>query len=109
MTRDELLKKVLVKTRGKYEVQIAKTKNPVEEDRLRTQLAQEIEAVNKGLVSFDGRTTGWDVSYLKGEFAHNTNETMQVVRDNNSQNFYFFIDGKLWKWYKAFDAEVFPA
>src|SRR5688500_4754234 len=53
MTRDELLKKVLVKTRGKYEVQIAKTKNPVEEDRLRTQLAQEIEAVNKGLVSFD--------------------------------------------------------
>jgi hypothetical protein len=34
---------------------------------------------------------------------------MLVVRDGNSQNFYFLIEGKLWKWYKAFDASVFPA
>jgi hypothetical protein len=49
------------------------------------------------------------VSFLKGEFAHKTNEAMLVVRDANSQNFYFLIDGKFWKWYKAFDAAVFPA
>jgi hypothetical protein len=109
MSQDELLKKFILKTRGKYEAVIAKTKNAVEEDRLRNEQAQEIEAINKGTVKFDGRTTGWDVSYLKGEFAHNTQESMLVVRDKNSQNFYFFIDGKLWKWYKAFDAEVFPA
>jgi hypothetical protein len=30
-----------------------------------------------------------------------------VVKDFNSQNFYFFIDGKLWKWYKALDSKVF--
>jgi hypothetical protein len=34
---------------------------------------------------------------------------MLVVRDANSQNFYFFDDGKLYKWYKAFDAAVFPS
>jgi len=32
---------------------------------------------------------------------------MLVYRDENSQNFYFFIGGRLWKWYKAFDASVF--
>ena len=49
------------------------------------------------------------MSFLKGEFTHNNDESMLVVRDENSQNFYFFIGGKLWKWYKAFDAAVFPA
>ena len=34
---------------------------------------------------------------------------MLVIKDDNSQNFYFFIGGRLWKWYKAFDAAVFPA
>jgi hypothetical protein len=29
------------------------------------------------------------------------------VNDQNSQNYYFFINGKLWKWYKAFSADVF--
>jgi len=29
------------------------------------------------------------------------------VLDSNSQNYYFFKDGKLWKWYKAFNAEAF--
>ena len=29
------------------------------------------------------------------------------VNDNTSQNYYFFINGKLWKWYKAFNASVF--
>ena len=49
------------------------------------------------------------MSFLKGEFTHGNDEAMIVVRDGNSQNFYFFIGGKLWKWYKAFDASVFPA
>ena len=43
------------------------------------------------------------------EFSQNNNESMLVMRDENSQNFYFFIGDKLWKWYKAFDSAVFPA
>lgn len=109
MSKDELMKKAVRKVKNKYDALIAKTKNAVAEDRLRTQLDQDVEAITKGYVEFDGRTTGWDVSYLRGEFAHNTGEGMLVVRDDNSHNFYFFIDGKFWKWYKAFDAEVFPA
>jgi hypothetical protein len=47
------------------------------------------------------------VSFLKDEFTHHNGEAMLVVRDGNSQNFYFFIGDRLWKWYKAFDAAVF--
>jgi hypothetical protein len=109
MSKDDLEKKFKAAVKAKYQPLIAKTKSAVEEDHLREQERDELAAISKGYVEFDGRTTGWDVSFLKGEFAHKTNESMLVVRDNNSQNFYFLIDGKFWKWYKAFDAAVFPA
>jgi hypothetical protein len=109
MSREELLKQSVTKIKEKYRPLIAKTKDAVEEDRLRQEARQELDAIKKGTVDFDGRSTGWDVSFLKGEFTQNNNESMLVVRDGNSQNFYFFIEGKLWKWYKAFDAAVFPA
>ena len=109
MSRDDLLKQSMDRVKEKYRPLIAKTKGAIEEDRLRLQAKQELAAIKKGLVEFDGRSSGWDVSFLKGEFTHNNGESMLVVRDDNSQNFYFFIDGRLWKWYKAFDASVFPA
>jgi hypothetical protein len=109
MNRDELLKQFVDKVKEKYRPLVAKTKGAVEEDRLRQSAKSEIEEIRKGVVEFDGRSTGWNVSFLKGEFSHNNDESMLVVRDANSQNFYFFIGGKLWKWYKAFDASVFPA
>jgi hypothetical protein len=109
MSRDDLIKQSITKIKEKYRPLIAKTKDAVEEDRLRQEARQELDAIKKGTVDFDGRSTGWDVSFLKGEFTQNNNESMLVVRDGNSQNFYFFIEGKLWKWYKAFDAAVFPA
>jgi hypothetical protein len=109
MSREDLLKQSTNKIKEKYRPLIAKTKDAVEEDRLRQEARQELDAIKKGTVDFDGKSTGWDVSFLKGEFTQNNSESMLVVRDGNSQNFYFFIEGKLWKWYKAFDAAVFPA
>jgi hypothetical protein len=97
------------KIKEKYKPLVAKTHDAVEEDRLRNELRAEIKAVHDGQVEFNGRTTGWDVSFLRGEFVQNNNESMLVVRDENSQNFYFFMGDKLWKWYKAFDSQVFPA
>jgi hypothetical protein len=88
---------------------VAKTHDAVEEDRLRNAATDEMKRIRDSYVEFKGTSTGWDVSFLKGEFTHGNGETMLVERDKNSQNFYFFINGKLWKWYKAFDAEVFRA
>src|SRR5689334_4438780 len=109
VSRDDLSKYFLDKVKEKYRPLLGKAKDPVEEDRLRQQATREADAIRKGAVDFDGRATGWDVSFLKGEFTQNNDESMLVVRDANSQNFYFFIGGKFWKWYKAFDASVFPA
>lgn len=109
MSKDEVEKVFIDKIKTKYKPLIAKTKDAVEEDRLRQVAKQELSRVREGYVEFDGKSTGWDVSFLKGEFSQKNDEAMLVVRDENSQNFYFFIEGKLWKWYKAFDASVFPA
>ncbi len=109
MTKDELMKYFTDKLREKYRPLLAKAKDAVEDDNLRQQARRELDALNKGYVEFDGHSTGWDVSFLKGEFTQGNDESMIVVRDGNSQNFYFMIGGKLWKWYKAFDASVFPA
>jgi hypothetical protein len=108
MSKDELMNKFLGKIKEKYRPLVGKTKDAVEEDRLRQEAKREMDAIRKGYVEFDGRSSGWNVSFLKGEFTHNNDEAMLVIRDSNSQNFYFFIGGKLWKWYKAFDASVFP-
>src|SRR5690348_15857323 len=109
MSMDDLIMKFVHEVKSKYKPQIAKTKNPVDEDRLRNEEQQKIDAVRMCYVEFDGKTWDCDMSYLKGGVAHNSNESMLVVRDRNSQNFYFFIKCKFWKWYRAFDAEVFPA
>ncbi len=109
MPRAEVAKVFTQKIKAKYKPLVAKTRDAVEEDRLRTELHDEIKALRNGQVEFTGRSTGWDVSFLKGEFSHNNNESMLVMRDENSQNFYFFLGDRLWKWYKAFDSNAFPA
>jgi hypothetical protein len=109
ISKDELQKELIDKVKEHYKPLVAKTRDAVEEDRLREAATGEIKRIKDSFVEFKGTSTGWDVSFLKGEFTHGNDESMLVMRDQNSQNFYFFIDGKLWKWYKAFDAEVFPA
>jgi hypothetical protein len=109
MSKDELQKKLIDGVKEKYRPLVAKTKDSVEEDRLRNAATDEMKRIRDSFVEFKGSSTGWDVSFLKGEFTHGNDESMLVQRDKNSQNFYFFFNGKLWKWYKAFDAEVFRA
>jgi hypothetical protein len=109
MSKDDLQKKLIDKVKEHYRPLVAKTHDAVEEDRLRTAATDEMKRIRDSFVEFRGTSTGWDVSFLRGEFTHGNDESMLVMRDQNSQNFYFFMSGKLWKWYKAFDAEVFPA
>ncbi|MEO0325562.1 MAG: hypothetical protein AAF447_21575, partial [Myxococcota bacterium] len=57
--------------------------------------------------AFNGRASGHDSGFLRDEFTHNNGESMRRVRGENTEDFYFFIRGRLWKWYRAFDAQVF--
>jgi hypothetical protein len=93
--------------RERYRERLSKAPGAIEEDRIRHDMNAEIRRLRESYVRFEGERSGWDVSFLQGEFTHGNRESMLVYRDENSQNFYFFIQGRLWKWYKAFDASVF--
>jgi len=109
MSKREVVKMLIKQVKDHYTPILGKITNPVDEDRVRSEANDEIKAIKTSYIKFSGKTTGWDVSFLRDEFTHGNDEAMVVVRDGNSQNFYFFMGGKLWKWYKAFDASVFRA
>lgn len=95
------------KIRDDFRVRLSKAPGTIEQDRIRHQMEDRLRRLRESYVRFDGERNGWDLSFLRGEFTHGNRESMLVYRDDNSQNFYFFIQGRLWKWYKAFDASVF--
>jgi hypothetical protein len=70
-------------------------------------MAEEIRQIRDSFFEFDGTASAYDSGYLKGEFTHNNDESLLRVRTENTQDFFFFIDDKLWKRYRAFDASVF--
>ena len=107
MEREALLKIFTDKVREKYKPLMAKANDAMQEDKLRAQMRDELGKLRSGVVEFNGNKTGWDASFLKPEFSHNNGESMFVVNDTNSQNYYFFANGKLWKWYKAFNSDAF--
>jgi hypothetical protein len=93
--------------RERYRERLTKAPGSIEQDRIRVEMEGEIRRLRESYTRFEGTRSGWDASFLRGEFTHGNRESMLVYRDENSQNFYFFIGGRLWKWYKAFDASVF--
>lgn len=107
MSQTEVLTYFQNKIRENYRPQLAKAPGAIEEDRLRAQMGDELRQLRESQVCFGSEHNGWDASFIQDEFTHNNNECMLVQHDVNSQNFYFFIQGHLWKWYKAFDASVF--
>ena len=93
--------------RESFRIRLSKAPGTIEEERIRHDMDDQLRRLRESYVRFDGERNGWDLSFLRGEFTHGNRESMLVYRDENSQNFYFFIQGRLWKWYKAFDAQVF--
>lgn len=107
MSRDEVMEYFANAIKEKYKLPIAKATGAIEEDKLRARMRDELAKLRSSLVDFNGKKTGADVSFLKGEFTHHNGESMFVVSEDGSENYYFFIQSKLWKWYKAFDANAF--
>jgi len=107
MTRDQVLEHFSAKIKEKYRPLFAKATGALEEDKLRASMRDELGKLKSSVVEFNGAKTGADVSFLRGEFTHHNGEAMLSVSENSSENYYFFIQDKLWKWYKAFDSSVF--
>ena len=92
---------------ARYKEPISKTTDAIEEDRLRHKMAEEAREIRDSHFEFDGTASAYDSGYLKGEFTHRNGESLLRVRTKTTQDYFFFINDKLWKRYRAFDASVF--
>jgi hypothetical protein len=92
---------------ARYEEPISKTTDAIEEDRLRHKMAEETRQIRDSFFEFDGTASAYDSGYLRGEFTHNNGEALLRVRTKTTQDYFFFINDRLWKRYRAFDASVF--
>ncbi|MBT8452073.1 MAG: hypothetical protein KJO40_08925 [Deltaproteobacteria bacterium] len=90
-----------------YQEPIAKTTDAIEEDRLRHKMSEETREIRDSYLEFDGTPSAYDSGYLKGEFTQRNGESLLRVRTENTQDFFFFINERLWKRYRAFDSSVF--
>ena len=112
MTKDEVLGVLQKQLDERYAEQIAATTDVAVQDRLRREKREEIDRVRKTFVAFEGKKTGWDVSLIEDQFAHNTGESMLVYWENqngqNQRRFFFMFEGKLYKMFLSLDTSVIP-
>ena len=87
----------------KYKDKIAATTDVYVQDKLRRDRQAELDRIKKSYTEFKGTKTGWDVSIIDDQFAHNTDESMMVYWENDAEShkdqrrFFFFHDGRLYK------------
>jgi len=97
----------VVKTRlaEQYAAKI-KTAKGSQKASLERELASKQKAVG-GVFEFSGKKSRWDSSPIAGEFGYGTEESMLAVNDGESDNYYFFLEGRLWKWVKLYPTSSF--
>ncbi len=112
MTKDEILGVLQKQISERYEEKIKATTDVAQQDRFRREKKVELKRVADTYVKFDGKTGGWDVSIIEGEFAHNTNEALMDRWENengkNNRRFFFFYNDRLWKMYISLDVSMIP-
>lgn len=112
MTKDEVLKVLQKQIEDRFEEKIKATTDMAQQDKFRKDRKSELARVAQTYVKFDGKKTGWDVSIVETEFAHNTGESMMERWENdngkNNRRFFFFKDEKLWKMYISLDVSMIP-
>lgn len=112
MTKDEVVAALGKQLDERYNEKIKATTDVSAQDRLRRDKKGEVARIAQSFVAFDGKRTGWDVSIIEEEFAHNTSESMLERWENqdgrNQRRFFFFHEGKLWKMFVSLDVSILP-
>jgi hypothetical protein len=106
MTESEVITYVKRKLGEQYAAKISKA-NSAQQSKLRDEMKRAQADVDKSRVEFEGSRSRWDSSPVAGEFNYGDDQSMVVAKSEGSQSFYFFRDGRLWKWYKALDSAQF--
>lgn len=112
MTKDEVLAVLQKQINERFEEKIKATTDVSMQDRLRKDKKAELARTASTFVDFNGKKTGWDVSIVENEFAHNTNESMMERWENdngkNQRRFFFFYNQRLWKMFISLDVSMIP-
>lgn len=112
MTKDEILGVLQKQINERYEEKIKATTDVAMQDRYRKDKKADLARVSQTYVSFNGKSSGWDVSIIEGEFAHNTGESLMERWENeggkNNRRFFFFYNDKLWKQFISLDVSMIP-
>lgn len=109
MSKDEVIAQLTKSIDERYAEQIKATSDVYLQDKLRKEKNKEVTRIRQSYAEFTGKKTGWDVSVIDSEFAHNTEESMLVYWENqggkNQRRFFFFHGGELWKMFIAIDTK----
>jgi hypothetical protein len=109
MSKDEVVAQLTKSIDERYADQIKATNDVYTQDKLRKEKNKEVTRIKQSFTAFTGKKTGWDVSVVDSEFAHNTEESMLVYWENqggkNQRRFFFFHGGELWKMFIAIDTK----
>ena len=112
MTKDEVLGVLQKQINERFEEKIKATTDVAMQDRYRKEKKAELARTSSTFVEFNGKKTGWDVSIVENEFAHNTGESMMERWENdggkNQRRFFFFYNQKLWKMFISLDVSMIP-
>ena len=106
MSEGDVITFVKRKIAEQYEEQMAKASDS-KKSRLRDEMKSAQAEVARNKFDFEGRSSRWNSSPIAGEFVADNGESMITYEDSTSQNYYFFVNGRLWKWYKAFPTGSF--
>jgi hypothetical protein len=106
MSKADLIKLLKAQIRAEFEQRIKIERDIMRQDALYQEAQDRARRISENLVSFDGQKTGWDVSPIASEFTHGNREEMLVVTGTRSRDMYFFIQGKLWKWFRELPPDL---
>lgn len=109
MSKSDLLKLMKAQIRAEFEQRIKLERDIMRQDALYQAAQEQYRRISENFVAFDGQKSGWDVSPVGKEFTHGNREMMLVVTRKDSRDLYFFIQGKLWKWYRELSPEAVEA
>jgi len=107
MSDTEVTRVVKTRLADQYGEKIKKAKGSAKTGLERELAAKQKEAGSSHVFEFSGKSSRWDRTPIAGEFGYGTDESMLVINDGEAENYYFFLEGRLWKWVKLYPSSQF--
>lgn len=106
MSKADLLRLLKSRIQAEFQARVKVERDVVRQDALYQEAKERYQHVTNSFIAFDAHKNGWDVSPIADEFRRGSDESMLVIDDHAARDYYFFIRGHLWKWYRELKPEA---